>query len=33
MNGESNIETYTGPDVKEPMGICCMTQEAQTGTL
>ena len=32
-NGESNMETYTLPYVKQPMGICCMTQGTQTGAL
>ena len=33
MNGESSVETYTLPYVKQPMGICCMTQGTQTGAL
>ena len=32
-NGESNMETYTLPYVKQPMKICCMTQGTQTRTL
>ena len=31
-NGESSMETYTLPYVKQPVGIC-MTQGAQTGAL
>ena len=32
MYGESNME-LTVPYVKQPMGICCMTQRSQTGAL
>ena len=31
MNGDSSMETYTLPDVKQPVGICCMTRGTQTG--
>ena len=30
--GKSNVEISL-PFVKQPMGICCMAQETQTGTL
>ena len=31
--GESGMEAYTLTYVKQPMGICCMTQGTQTGLL
>ena len=34
MNGESSMEAYTPTYVnRQLMGICCMTQETQTGAL
>ena len=33
MYGESKMETYTLPYVKQPMGICCVTQGIQTSAL
>ena len=30
-NGESSVETYALPYVKQPVGISCTTQGAQTG--
>ena len=34
MYGESNMEIYnTICKIKQPMGICCMAQETQTGAL
>ena len=34
MYGKSNMETYiTMCENRQPMGICCMYQETQTGAL
>ena len=34
MNGDSSMEAYTLTHVnRQPMGVCCMTQETQTGAL
>ena len=32
-NGEGNMEIYMLPQVKQPAGICCMTQGAHTSAL
>ena len=34
MNGESSMDAYAPTFVnRQPMGICCMAQETQTGAL
>ena len=34
VHGESNMETYiTICKIRQPMGICCMSQGTQTGVL
>ena len=33
MHGKSNMETYHHMQNRQPMGICCMAQETQTGAL
>ena len=34
MNGDSSMDAYTLTYVnRQPMGICCMTQGIQSGTL
>ena len=33
MYGKNNMETYTTICKIEPMGICCMARETQTGAL
>ena len=33
MYGKNNMETYTTICKIEPMGICCMARETQTGCI
>ena len=34
INGDSSMDAYTLTYInRQPMGICCMTQGIQTGTL
>ena len=33
VNGESSMEAYTLPGIKQSMGTCCMTQGTETGAL